>query len=277
MTIIVIGALWHTFDASNATAARLGLIMAIEVISFIFHVWVVLGWRRTDSWPVLATYFHKFKTRAANDSSDHWNWYKWVEYALTATMGTISVGLKAQSTVEHSKLVGFTILIALGGIAQQYSGYVIDNPDNFPNWTANRFSIWVLGAAWQTAEFVLVTASWGLKVSASSALFVVYACMWSVFGVIAFFRVLNLEAKATTGVAAYFTLDNTETLYSAFGWMAKLAVAATTLADINGVESDTMTVGLVFAVGVPMLVGAAMWAKSTCGTSDLTVSAGALL
>lgn len=227
--------------------ARLWLIFGVELISCAFHAWVVAGWYKKSDHRLL----HKFWTETGS-TADHWNWLKWAEYAVTATMGTISVGIKSARRVDSHRVAGLCVLLAIGGVAQQTSGYYIDKPDTS---NVRRGMLWLGATAWQIVEFVVIVSEWGFKVSAGGPLFVVYASMWSVFGVIAAFRSLN---TANVAIGGFFDLDVTETLYSAFGWMAKLAVAATTLADIVGnSNSQTTNVGYVFAVAVPLVVMAA--------------------
>jgi hypothetical protein len=234
---------------------RLGLILGVELFSFVFHAWVVAGWRHKST----HKYMHKFwKTTGAE--YDHWNWFKWYEYAVTATMGTIAVGIKSAHRVPSDSIALLCTVLAIGGVAQQITGYYIDKPDKLPSDTkaANltndqkRGLLWLSAVGWQIAEFFIVGSDWGLRVSAQSSLFIVYVVMWSSFGVIAALRSMHM---ANFYVASAFDVNVSETLYSAFGWMAKLAVSATTLTDIVCTSNrQTFAVGIAFAVVLPVLV-----------------------
>lgn len=229
---------------SNATIARLVLVLTVEVISFVFHVWLVAGWCfATETTP---RWLHNFREGGTN--LEKWNKWKWLEYAFTATMGSVAVALKTYDSQPFGTVVAVVIVVSMLGILQQLDGYFVDMP-----YTVNRrYYLWAMATLGQGIEFVLVAAVLG--VDPLSALFVVYATMRSAFVVIALFRTLTLEnAFPTSSIVDWFDIDNTEALYSGFGWMAKLAIGGTTVADI--VAPDTTTaVGATLAVAVPGVV-----------------------
>ena len=255
MTIVVaVYVIGGRDDAYEQT--RLGLILGVELISFVFHACIVAGWQYESN----HKYMHKFWKYPGTDD-DYWNWLKWAEYAITATMGTISVGIKRARHVASGRIALLCTVLAIGGVVQQITGYYIDRPNKAPlpdsgpkllTSDQTRGLLWLGAVGWQIFEFFIVANdNWGFGVDAKGALFIVYAAMWSVFGVIAALRSAYL---ADFVAASAFDVNVTETLYSAFGWMAKLAVSTATLTDIVGTGTyQTTVVGIVFAAIVPVV------------------------
>ena len=62
------------------------MLLAIEAVSLAFHLWLAAIWfTAPEEWLVGRT-----------------NWYKWVEYAITATLGTLATGFASPDAIRHA-------------------------------------------------------------------------------------------------------------------------------------------------------------------------------
>lgn len=142
------------------------------------------------------------------------NRWKWLEYAISATIGTVATMLATAEPIEWQWIV-FT---AIAGVAQQFVGFQIDTHKGaVPKENIGSFS---LAAALQIAEFLVV----GHYIHADAPmLLAVYVVMWSSFGIHAGFR---LYARSHPGRPSHWAdAAWSDAVYSCLSWTAKLSVA----------------------------------------------------
>jgi len=214
---------------SPTTRVRLGLILLVEVASFAFHVWIWAGWLLVPP-SKLSGFVIDWRTAP-------WNKFKWAEYAVTATAGTISVALSGNSGASSIPQI---VVLSIGGIAQQWCGYTLDAVATSKEDVSRHTRSFIFGALSQAAEFTILI--FWVNVNLESPLFWIYGVMWSSFGVIAYARLrqelqLDFTAatdmlfigadKSSTGPRAILELS--EMWYSLMGWVAKLAVGLATI------------------------------------------------
>lgn len=213
---------------SLTTRVRLGLILLVEVASFAFHVWVWAGWLLVPP-SKLSEFVTDWRTTP-------WNKFKWAEYAVTATAGTISVALSGNSGASSIPQI---VVLSIGGIAQQWCGYTLDAVATSKEDVSLHTRSFIFGVFSQVAEFTILI--FWVDVNLESPLFWIYGVMWSSFGVIAGARLrqeLQLDFttatnmilsanESSTGPRAILELS--EMWYSLMGWVAKLAVGLATI------------------------------------------------
>lgn len=198
-------------------------------------------------------------------SDDKRNPYKWIEYSVSATAGTIAALTLAGDTPEWY----WVTFVALTGAGQQFIGYQIDVD------TSKRYLIdeviaasFILAAGLQVGEFIVVWAHdrppYGVLLP--------YVVMWSLFGVHAGLRLLAL-----TNDGRFVKWKSTrwvEAGYSCLSWMAKLVVFWTAYASrccadsvVNHVASWSAVV--VFVVIVAFLTIGRTTPKTKAAQSNL--------
>lgn len=188
------------------------------------------------------------------------NQHKWVEYALTATAGTVAA-LTVTDTHESNVVIG----LAIAACAQQLVGWSYDQLDanddlaqdiasRFPWVKANVFNrkrsgrtILAFGFAFavQIVEFTYVATAGGPTI-----LVINYVFGWGLFGVHAALRQLALYHVIA---GRYANAVWVETLYSCLGWSSKILVFSTEWAYLSGASESTVdfigSVLLVVAIG----------------------------
>lgn len=240
------------------------MLVTIEVVSLVFHIGLAVVWWRAPARLV-----------------GHTNWYKWIEYAITATLGTLATGFASEHQPDNVGVV--VLLLVLLGVGQQFSGIVIDFPDHREyRWVTIAFAF-----AAQAAEFVVVAYLRGWDVV--SGAYWTYVVMWSMFGVVCVLRSIAVDAAGAAGAAgpaagggfrwalqyhffralgatadaaaAADATDLSEACYSCLGWVAKFAVAVAIYYEEFVAEgSDAAADALPYALVVTILVvGVALW------------------
>jgi len=187
---------------------------------------------------IFAHLFYAYKLRKSNPPSKNtWkkerNLFKWVEYAISATLGTVSVFLSAESDPNGSLLA---LLITLS-ITIQTVGYSLDLVRSgqkgflkFKYLTQAEFVQWLSAAVGQAADFGVVGAAVYAREDWSDAQknwhFVPYIIGWSSFGILNLFVLINYEGRGTQDDR----LDNEkiELWYSILSLLAKAFVFGST-------------------------------------------------
>lgn len=156
------------------------ILSAMSIITIVFHVIYVYGsfW---DSRSILG-----FKI-----GSEERNTLKWIEYSVTATLGTIAVALSG----ENAPPPEIVFFIAAVAVTEQMTGLTWDSIDTFPGRgysavsgasgeiAAARRAFWTT-AICQAGEFVVLS----LYKDPNSAEYVFYVIGWSLFGLYALLR-----------------------------------------------------------------------------------------
>lgn len=173
------------------------------------------------------------------------NQYKWIEYAVSATAGTVAV-----LSVEYVDL-SVVIPVAAAAVLQQMGGMLLDYqpPNGLKQEVLTRvrgnglyaivvpfLGAWVL----QLTEFYFAIDRGGpavLKVS--------YIFFWSLFGV---HCGLALYGYGRRGWSRYNDPVWVETMYSCLGWAAKVAVFAVEWAYLSGVQTSMLSMFIVMHV-----------------------------
>ncbi len=212
------------------------LVLAQEAVAAVAHVWYVLLHYRH--------YGAMFGQRPPGYTPPAWfypiNQVKWLEYAASATLGTVA-------TLYTAPIPAYVVaFVTLAAVAQQAVGYQIDRPAA----AAVAAGAWVAFASavlLQVGEFMVVGA-----VVESPYVVATYTTMWSSFGVHAGLR---LYARATGSWETRWLSDDwSEAIYSCLSWTAKIAVVAATWADADAPGDQ----GVVAAV-VATAVGVVLW------------------
>jgi hypothetical protein len=175
------------------------------------------------------------------------NQYKWIEYAISATAGTIAV-----LSVEYVD-TAVVVPIAAGACLQQLGGMLLDSqPANglkqeIVTWVRLRgdsvYAILVpFLAAWvlQLTEFYFAVDRGGPVVLKFS-----YILFWSFFGL---HCGLTLYAFGRPNWIRYNNPRWVETVYSCLGWTAKIAVFAVEWAHLSGVKTPMLSMFLIMHV-----------------------------
>jgi len=167
---------------------------------------------------------------------------KWIEYGISATLGTVGVLTSAKSDSMSDSVVAF---VATAGCAQQFAGWQIDLPAGTQHASMLWPTFWS-AALLQVGEFALVASS-----GAPPALSAVYIVMWSTFGLHAGIRLWVLSSGSSgANRARWGNTDWTESVYSCLSWVSKLAVFwATAVADCNPESIDVAV-----AIGLPVVL-----------------------
>lgn len=259
------------------------MLLTIEAVSLAFHLWLAAIWfTAPEEWLVGRT-----------------NWYKWVEYAITATLGTLATGFASPDAGRSTDSVAVVVmLLVFLGVTQQASGAAID----FPSWQRHRWVGIVYAFAAQAGEFITVAylRSWNV----ASGAYWTYVLMWTSFGVLCVLRSIAVDAYDRAGTAAapagapaaglfhgganarfretvrrsqFFVslgavespgaladaTDLSEACYSALGWISKFAVAMAIYFEefvVAEAGSDAADLALTPAVALAAVVAAAaLW------------------
>ena len=261
---IVTIALWSATPhpvASPRKPISLAFFLVQEIVAIGFHAYYL-------------TQYRKFK------SSDWWNKYKWQEYALSATAGTVGTFFAAiePHTFESVRIPELIVLFALG-FGQQLIGRYIDDPDNLPSERAMSETllvapadraapikavsakIWILFAVafvCQAIEYTII-----IYREPPAFIMVTYVFMWTLFGVHAGLRLYALHSQATADASPAFlkpwtSQEWTELIYSFFGWIAKISVALMAVPDAfvdihTGGQKAAMYISMTFLIFLTML------------------------
>lgn len=204
-----IGAIVHPIAAAlllntqdNSTTAI--LLIAQEIVAFVAHVIYCLWHAQLE-----------FIAVRAGKASGKRNSMKWLEYAISATLGTLAV-LYAR---EGNEDWWWVLLLCSTCASQQLIGYTLDQPNQSKkNQWANFFIAWLL----QICEFLVIVFA-DDNVSSTEARYslrVVYIIAWSLFGVLAF---IDLLQDADTRFSASWN-DTIEAMYACLSWTSKLSV-----------------------------------------------------
>ena len=243
-------------EAPPHTTARVWLIVGVETVSLGFHLYVVSIW--SSCWAASGVDYIGGTTPLSV-----WNKWKWAEYGVTATAGTVAVSLQQYSSVSNDVIFRNVAIIVAGGVVQQTIGLKLDNPTTKPNPTT--WVLFLFAVLLQIVEFTLIASpsKLGCDVGWDNVGFVVYAFMWSSFGIICGARLLQLSKTGSASVQEKTkNVHATEFYYSAYGWIAKLSVGATTLLEIDQ-TSDTPVKYFACFVAIPLLFLPVLVANST--------------
>lgn len=165
------------------------------------------------------------------------NRWKWLEYSISATLGTVATMLATAEPIEWQWIV-FT---AIAGVAQQFVGFQIDtNESKVPKENIGSFA---LAAALQVAEFLVV----GHYIRKDAPmLLAVYVVMWSSFGIHAGVRLYARSKghKTYWGDAAW-----SDAVYSCLSWTAKVSVTI-----MSWIPDSKWATGIIFGSVVGLLV-----------------------
>jgi len=222
-TVVVMCVVRDPFDSHVVPAAMLATMQGTAIL---WHAMYVVAYRK-----------HAF-----NDTQ---NQYKWVEYAMSATAGSVSV--LAAGGADTATMIG----LAVAAMLQQLGGLKIDMLRHPPSlvqplspetcsaggWREKKggwqLPVWfVFAAAAQAVEFYFVGVG-----DAPVLLKVVYMIAWGAFGVHAGLRLLSLRGPVNTvRWPRYSDPRWVESVYSCLGWAAKLVVFATEWAYLNGAD-----------------------------------------
>lgn len=153
---------------------------------------------------IFAHLFYAHKLRESKTWEKERNLFKWVEYAISATLGTVSVFLSAESDPNRSLLA---LLITLS-ITIQTVGYSLDLVRSgqkgflkFQYLTQAEFVQWLSAAVGQAADFGVVGAAVYAREDWSDAQknwhFVPYIIGWSSFGILNLFVLINYKRRDT--------------------------------------------------------------------------------
>jgi hypothetical protein len=152
------------------------------------------------------------------------NTLKWLEYSITATLGTLAL---AYSHPDHPLVVPSTLFfIAAVAVTEQATGYLWDSIDSFKGMPANDLREWPAYRAYfltfvcQAAEFWILADITGI-----SSPWVAYFVTWTLFGAWAGLRPIYLD-----------TLDGNEVQVSEIGYSilsttAKISLFGTILQE----------------------------------------------
>ncbi len=181
------------------------LLVSMEAIALTFHLFYIANF---------LGYIHVIPYAGINRA-------KWVEYGVTATLGSIAV-LLSNGPTGSSFETGLIVTIAIMGGVQQAQGDLIEQ-HNDVLWYA-----FATGALLQIAEFaavlVVVSAGW---------LTIQYIILYSLFGVLCLVSVLQSTTQGSFGNVVFV-----ECLYSALGWITKVAIFWTFVAKEGATDQE---------------------------------------
>lgn len=162
-------------------------------------------------------------------SLDSPNYWKWIEYAISATAGAVSVLLSGNRTNTAARLAVIIVL----GILQQLLGWIIDHVVDENVYVLHDFRFDSSAAAlmvfiasiFQLAEIFVIN-----DVDPPQSLQTVYITGWSLFGFHCSLQLAHMNSVSNTPLARrYRDRAFVEAVYSCLGWTAKLSVFATEL------------------------------------------------
>jgi hypothetical protein len=238
-TVVVMIADRAVFDAHPTPAAALAVMQGGALVFHAFYL-----------------YLHAY-----HDFGDYQNQHKWIEYALTATAGTVAA-LTVTDTHSQTTVVG----LAIAACAQQAVGWQYDNvtptddleqdtESAFPWVTAVPFvatrsgrTIVLFGFAFavQIVEFTYVATAGGPTI-----LVINYVFGWGLFGLHAALRQRELYRHFSD---RYKSAVWVETIYSCLGWSSKILVFGTEWAYLSG--NSELAVNLVGSFLLVVAIGA---------------------
>ena len=197
-------------------------LIAMEVAAVMFHVYY-------------AVMYH-----VGSGMQGKVNRAKWIEYGISATLGTVGVLTSPGSSGVSNAVIAF---VAIAGCAQQFAGWQIDLPTGAAHASVLWPTFWS-AALLQVGEFTLIVLT-----GAPTALSIVYVVMWSLFGVHAGIRLWVLSlGSPDTDRGRWGDTDWTESVYSCLSWVAKLSVFwSTAIAECHPESLDAAC-----AVGLPV-------------------------
>ena len=182
------------------------------------------------------------------------NQYKWFEFAISATAGTVAV-----LSVEHVDL-SVVVPISCAAVLQQLGGMLLDYQP--PKGLKQEILTWVRRpgdsfypiivpfiGAWilQATEFYFAIDRGG-----PTTLKITYIVFWSTFGV---HCGLALYAFEKPNWPRYNSPVWVETMYSCLGWTAKIAVFAVEWAYLNGLTLSMLSFFYVMHAALIMVIG----------------------
>lgn len=176
---VVIGACTPSFIASFSGSC----LVAMEVVALIFHVLYITCYRGTPGVP---------------------RQIKWVEYGISATLGTIAV-----LHIDNAIHADWIVFVAFVGNAQQTIGLLIDA--QYQLGLKILYPAFVSGCCIQLGEYIFVA----MNGQVDTPVYWTYVFFYAIFGAHAFVGLTNTARKAK---------DYMEEIYSLYGFVAKLAV-----------------------------------------------------
>lgn len=214
-TLVTSGAMG--WDVDQGTGARFPvLLISMEFITLAFHLFYIVD---------LLTFQWAVKLGEPNR-------LKWVEYACTATLGTLAVLTKGQPSARTDEMNALIVIVAILGGTQQLQGDLLERDP-----LALMYGM-ATGVVLQAAEFVAV-----FMVAGTNATVVVYVVFYSMFGALAYL------SSTAQDPSRWANVDYVESLYSVLGWVTK-----TLLFWVYTGVTD-LAVGMLVTGGVLVLIG----------------------
>lgn len=188
------------------------------------------------------------------------NQFKWIEFAISATAGTVAV--LCVESVEYE----LVIPLAAGAVFQQLLGLNLDpQGEDDPNKLLQPIERVVVSPRMTAADWwwkiylqyiaacivQLVEFYWVIDRGGPLILKVTYIIAWSSFGIHAGLR---LAALRKVGWQRYANPQWVETVYSCLGWTAKIAVFSVEWAHLNGVRESQLNLFALLDVVLAMAV-----------------------
>lgn len=170
-----------------------GLLVAVEIIATVFHVGYIIA----------------YLTPAERDFWSDRNPYKWLEYAITATMATIAV-LYTSPVCS----TGLVVMLSVAGAVQQSQGFLLERSNTAGMVDAAYF---LSAVVLQIGEFVTVGVSAVSDDRSVGLVVAIYILTYASFGVLAAVVRWFPERSVATPVIS-------EIMYSTIGAVAKISI-----------------------------------------------------
>ena len=227
-TVAIMAVYSTPFETNRVPAYGLAVMQGTAIVFHIFYVVCHIAGYGSDSF------------------NDVQNQFKWFEYAVSATAGTVAV--------LSAEYVDYEVVIPLAAAAvlQQLLGTALDPQDGqdparlrqpvWPrtvdgnvragDWWYSYYLPFVAACILQGTEFYYVIDRGG-----PTTLKLTYIIAWSSFGIHAWLR---LQALRWSRGGAYQNARWVEAVYSCLGWVAKVAVFAVEWAHFAGMPNRTL-------------------------------------
>ena len=231
---VLIAVFWsQSSTVKNSVAISAFLLQ--EVVAVVAHLYYLAQYRKqkTATW---------------------WNSYKWYEYGVSATAGTIGTFYAGMSTdrPDVSQTIRLVALLALG-FCQQRIGLILDVPPlhgSFSNTSMPvKYILFALAFGFQIIEYSIV-----IHQQPPYFILFVYIFMWALFGIHAGFRLVAISLPTPSSLLRPWTDEYwTELVYSYLGWTAKISVIVVAIPDALTDLSSAATNGM-YAVMAGVIV-----------------------
>jgi hypothetical protein len=237
-TVVVLGHLAAVLgvyigDSDFLSTTAGGVILALECVTILFHLAYVISYLRTEA------------------LQSEWQHYKWLEYAISATLGSIAVAYIAGDNTEIPTNV-ITLLVA-AGVAQQVQGYQLEKATDEDVSVPTLFGF-LSAFLLQIGEFVVV----GTIINDSTGtgqtewiVFAGYVVGYTLFGLIMAVVLWGKPSKA-----------HMEKLYSYAGLFSKLAVFIGDYAAYKHSEEGATAVLVIMCLAFVAILRSALYAPT---------------